>query len=215
MTDTSPVAKLVAGLPKGNGLSRAVPALFEQRGALIPAILLLKVSEAGLDADDVEHMRYTIERAELCLGELERDGKQLLARAAEKATSREGQQALFADTADFEAMRKEVLGYLEEWAAEEWPDATDEQRREQLAEKWVSWHGGHYDARPENGAPAHLHEFAIAVGALADSDPENVTASLTTDPAPDDDGFGAGDDEPQRDDDAPAVPGPEFSGGSQ
>jgi hypothetical protein len=211
MTDTSPVAKLVAGLPKGNGLARAVPRLFEQRGALIPAIMLLKVSEAGLDADDVEHMRYTIERAELCLGELERDGKQLLARASEQATSREGQQALFADTADFEAMRTEVLGYLREWAEEKWPDADDAQRAELLAEAWASWHGGHYDARPENGAPAHLREFAISCGALADSDPENVTAPLEDDEPADDPADDGSDDEPAADS---SVPAPAFSGGA-
>jgi hypothetical protein len=211
MTDTSPVAKLVAGLPKGNGLARAVPRLFEQRGALIPAIMLLRVREAGLDDDDVEHMRFTIERAELCLGELERDGKELLGRASEAATSREGQQALFADDADFEAQRAELLGYLEDWQNEQDPPVTSEA----LEAKWQSFHGGNYDHRLDHGAPAHLREFAISIGALADSTPDG---EVIAEPVDVPDAEVTEGDRPVVEDDPdaePAVPQPAFSGGEQ
>jgi hypothetical protein len=194
---TSPVAKLAAALPKGNGLSRAVPMLFDQRGALVPFVGLLRVEESGLDADDVQHLRASIARFELCLGALERDGRELLGRCSEAATSREGQQALFADDADFESQRAEAIGYLREWASEHKPPLDDDA----LEERWQSFHGGHYDARLKHGAPAHLREFAISIGALADTEPD------------DDDGFGAGD-EPDGDDrDERPVPQPAFSSG--
>jgi hypothetical protein len=208
LTDnTSPVAKLAAALPKGNGLARAVPLLFEQRGALVPFVGLMRVEESGLDADDVQHLKGSIARFELCLGALERDGRDLLGRCSQAATSREGQQALFADDADFEAQRTEAIGYLREWAAEQNPPLDDDT----LEERWQSFHGGHYDARLEHGAPAHLREFAISIGALADS---TAGGDLVTDADAEDDGFGE-DDEPAEHDDDPAVPQPAFSGAPQ
>lgn len=203
MTDTSPVAKLAGKLPKGNGLARAVPQLFEQRGALIPFVGLMHIDETGLDADDVQHLKGSIARFELCLGELERDGKDLIGRCSEAATSREGQQALFADDADFEAQRTHLLELIEEWQNEQDPPVTSEV----VEAKWQSFHGGKYDARLDHGAPAHIREFAIYLGALADStaDGEVIPGEL--------DGFGAGDP-----DDEPAdssIPQPAFSGGEQ
>lgn len=185
MTDnTSPVAKLLATLPKGNGFARAVPQLFEQRGALVPFVGLMRIEESGLDADDREHVKGSISRFELCLGPLERDGRDLLTRASTDATSRGGQQALFADDADFEARRTEVIGYLREWQAEQTPALTDEQ----LEDRWQSFHGGHYDSRLEHGAPAHLREFAMTIGALADDDePEPDPDAHRDDEDPDDD----------------------------
>lgn len=209
MTDhTSPVAKLAAGLPKGNGLTRAVPVLFEQRGALVPFIGLMRVEESGLDADDVQHLKGSIARFELCLNDLEHDAKGLLARATTAANEYGGQQQLFADPgsqAELEEQRDLLLTFLREWQAEQKPPLDDEA----AAEKWNSWHGGFYDARPEAAAPVHLREFLMSIGALAD-DGGPVDAA-------DEDGFGAGD-EPDSEDqagDEKAVPEPAFSGGTQ
>jgi hypothetical protein len=215
LTDnTSPVATLAAKLPKGNGLTRAVERLHGNNGAIVPFIGFIEVEESGEDKNDVLKIKTSIARLELCFGELEREAKDLLARASEAATSREGQQALFADDADFEAKRQEVLGFLHEWAVEQWPDADGPQRDERLAEKWQSWHGGHYDARPEAGAPAHLREFAISIGALADSTAGGDIVTDQDDQDDDGDGFGE-DDEPAEHDDDPAVPQPAFSGAPQ
>lgn len=211
MTDnTSPVATLAAKLPKGNGLTRAVERLHGHNGTLVPFIGFIEVEESGEDKNEVLKIRTSIARLELCFGELERDAKDLLARASEAATSRQGQQALFADDADFEAQRAEVLGYLEEWQNEQDPPVTSEL----LEAKWQSWHGGHYDARLDHGAPAHLREFAISIGALADSTPDGKLVGDELDAASD----GEPDEQPDDDDDdaaAPTVPQPAFSGGDQ
>lgn len=169
MTDyTSPVAKLAAGLPKGNGLARAVPVLFEQRGTLVPFVGLMRVEETGLDADDVQHLKGSIARFELCLGALEHDGKGLLARATTAANEYAGQQTLFAEPGSEEQeqeKRDELLGYLREWQAEQTPPLTDDE----AADRWNSFHGGFYDARPEAAKAIHLREFLMSIGALADS----------------------------------------------
>ncbi len=170
MTDnTSPVATLTARLPKGNGLTRAVPTLFEQRGALVPFIGFMRVEECGLDADDVQHLKGSIARFELCMGELDHDAKSLLARATTAANTYGGQQVLFAEPGEQEelqAQRDLLLKFLREWQAEQKPAVSDTQ----AADRWNSWHGGHYDARPEAAAPLHLREFLLSIGALAEDD---------------------------------------------
>lgn len=90
---------------------------------------------------------------------------------------------------DSDERRAEVLGYLSEWQLEQDPVVGDEQ----LEERWQSFHGGNYDARLSKGAPLHLREFAISVGALADSGgPDDVDDS-----EPDPDAHRDDDDEPE------------------
>jgi hypothetical protein len=202
LTDnTSPVATLAARLPKGNGLTRAVERLHGRNGTLVPFIGFIEVEESGEDKNEVLKIKTSIARLELCFGDLERDAKDLLARASEAATSRSGQQVLFADDGDFEAQRRSVLADLAEWAGEQDPPVTDEL----LEAKWQSWHGGHYDARLDHGAPAHLREFAISVGAIADTAPDGTVITSDTE-----DGFGDADDLLEHDDTS-AVPAPAFS----
>ena len=104
------------------------------------------------------------------------------------------QAPLWADDSDPDEKRAEVLGYLDEWAAEQDPPLD----REAVTERWVSWHGGHYNAQLDKAEPPHLREFAIVVGALADGEPA-PPADLTP----------AADDSDDPDDDGPA--GPAFS----
>lgn len=167
MTDnTSPIATLHAKLPKGNGLTRAVPALFEQRGALVPFIGLMKVEETGLDASDVQHLKGSIARFELCIGDLDRDGKDLLARAAYAANAYPGQGALFAEPGTAAALaedRERHIGYLREWQKEQDPPVSDAD----AADQWANFSGGEYGAL-DKAHPAHLREFLLSVGALKD-----------------------------------------------
>lgn len=166
MTNTSPVAKLTAGLPKGHGLARAVPTLFEQRGALVPFIGLMKVEECGLDADDVQHLRGSIARFEMCMGDLERDGKDLLARAAYAANAYPGQMTLMAAPGTVAALaedRDRHIGYLREWQKEQDPPVSDAD----AAKQWADFSGGFYNAL-DQAHPAHLREFLLNIGALKD-----------------------------------------------
>ena len=204
MTDnTSPVATLAARLPKGNGLTRAVERLHGHNGTLVPFIGYIEVEESGEDKNEVLKIKTSIARLELCFGPLAADAKDLLARASEAATSRGGQQTLFADDGDFEAERARILEVLEEWQNEQDPPVTSEV----LEAKWQSWHGGHYDARLDHGAPAHLREFAISVGALADSEADG-TVVMETEPELEPEDTGAA----EADADAPAAPAVTFSG---
>lgn len=186
MTDTSPVASLTKSLPKGNGLTRAVPTLFDQRGALVPFIGLMKVEECGLDADDVQHLKGTIARFELCMGDLDRDGKDLLARAAYAANAYPGQGALFAEPGTAAALaedRDRYIGYYREWQKEQTPPVSDAD----AAQQWHDFSGGQYGPLDKTN-PAYLLEFLLSIGALPDetkpdSEPE-------PDPEPDDNAAG-------------------------
>lgn len=201
MTDnTSPVATLAGRLPKGNGLTRAVERLHGQNGALVPFIGFLEIDESGEDKNDVLKIRTSIARLELCTGELEREAKDLLARATTAANQYGGQQQLFADPgteAEEQEQRDQLLGFLREWQAEQKPPLDDQA----AADRWKSFHGGHYDARPEAAKAVHLREFLMSIGALADSD-WPATATATGDEAGDVD-VDQGD-EPDEDLDTPA-----------
>lgn len=171
---TSPVASLNKGLPKGNGLTRAVPTLFNQRGALVPFVGLMKVKETGLDDDDVQHLKGTIARFELCMGDLERDGKDLLARAAYAANTYPGQGALFAEPGTVAALaedRDRHIGYLREWQKEQDPPVSDAD----AAKRWTDFSGGFYNAL-DQAHPAHLREFLFSIGALTDDEPAKTGA---------------------------------------
>lgn len=185
MTDnTSPVASLRAKLPKGNGLTRAVPALFEQRGALVPFVGLMKVEETGLDADDVQHLAGSIARFELCMGDLERDGRDLLARAAYAANAYPGQGTLFAEPGTAAALaedRDRHIGYLREWQKEQDPPLSDAD----AGERWTNFSGGLYGAL-DQAHPAHLREFLLSIGALPDEPIDDEPTDDNRDPSDDD-----------------------------
>lgn len=195
MTDTSPVAKLGATLPKGNGLTRAVPKLFEQRGTLVPFVGLMRVDETGLDHSDVQHLRGSIQRFELALGPLAADAKDLITRCSTAATSVDGQQQLFGHPTDLEddEERRRLVGFLTEWGQEQDPQLDVAA----LTEQWNSWHGGYYDARLEQAPVRYLREFCFVKGVIAE-DP--VLAPTFSDTAPDEPA--EGEDEPEPDDTA-------------
>lgn len=165
MSSTTPIAKLTAALPKGNGLTRAVPKLFNSRGTLVPFVGLIRVEETGLDADDVEHLRGSIQRLELAFGHMAADAKDLITRCSTAATSIDGQGTLFApDTSHDDEVRRGLLRDLQEWGAEQDP-AVD---LVGITELWNSWHGGFYDARLEEAPLRYLREFCLVKGVLAD-----------------------------------------------
>lgn len=167
MTDsTSPVATLTAKLPKGNGLTRAAAELHGQKGALVPFIGYLRVEEVGEDLNDVLKVKTTIQRLELCVGELDRDAKDLIARASYAANSYPGQMALMAAPGTAAALaedRDRYIGYLREWQKEQEPPVSDAD----AAQQWNDFGGGNYGTL-DQAAPAYLREFLLSVGALPD-----------------------------------------------
>jgi hypothetical protein len=172
LTTTSPVAKLTVGLPKGNGLARAVPELHDSRGTLVPFVGLLRVEETGLDADDVQHLRASIQRFELALGPIAADAKDLITRCSTAATSITGQMVLLApDTSNDDEDRRGMLRDLEEWGHEQKP----KMNIAKITDLWNSWHGGFYDARLEEAPVRYLREFCITKGVIADTIPLSVT----------------------------------------
>lgn len=197
MTDnTSPVATLAARLPKGNGLTRAVEQLHGNNGALIPFIGYLEVEESGEDKNEVLKIRTSIARLELCQGDLERDAKDLLARASHAANSHPGQMTLMAEPGTAAAKAEErdrYVGYLREWQAEQTPPVSDADAGEQ----WNNFAGGHY-GELDTAEPAFLREFLLNLGALpdqkaGDDEPDNVlrppfaeAGDATDDTEPDD-----------------------------
>jgi len=172
VTDTtSPVAKLVAALPKGNGLSRAVERLHPQRGAMVPFCGLIRVDESGEDLNDTLKIRVSIQRLELGFGPAAADIKDLITRCSTEATSHSnGQVALdFGPSMEeLDEQRSSLIRDLLEWGEEQEP-ALDVAG---VTDAWNSWHGGHYDARLEEAPVPHLREFALVKGAIAeDQDP--------------------------------------------
>jgi hypothetical protein len=171
LTDTtSPVAKLAANLPKGNGLSRAVEKLHGRNGAMVPFVGLLRVDESGEDLNDVLKIRTSIQRLELAFGPSAADVKDLITRCSTEATSVPGQQtfSLGPTVDELDAQRAGLVRDLLEWGTEQTP-ALDVAG---VTDRWNSWHGGHYDARLEEAPVPHLREFALVVGAIAeDQDP--------------------------------------------
>jgi hypothetical protein len=196
LTATSPVAKLNAGLPKGNGLSRAVPELHDSRGTLVPFVGLLRVEETGLDADDVMHLRASIQRFELAIGPIAADAKDLITRCSTAATSVTGQMVLLApDTSNDDEDRRGLLRDLEEWGHEQKPKLN----LTKITDLWNSWHGGFYDARLEEAPVRYLREFCITKGVIADTIPLSPTAEATA--AVPEPGFSSDGTEPAADDD--------------
>lgn len=179
MTDnTSPVATLAARLPKGNGLTRAVEQLHGNNGALIPFIGYLEVEESGEDKNEVLKIKTSIARLELCQGDLERDAKDLLARASHAANSHPGQMTLMAEPGTAAAKAEErdrYIGYLREWQAEQDPAVSDAD----AGVLWNNFAGGHY-GELDTAEPAFLREFLLNLGALPDqkagddAEPDNV-----------------------------------------
>lgn len=184
--NTSPVATLAARLPKGNGLTRAAGDLHAQKGALVPFIGYLQVEEVGEDMNDVLKVKTTIQRLELCFGDLHRDAKDLIARAAYQANSHGGQGQLFAEPGSLAAQeedRQRYLGFLKEWQAES--DLSDAD----VGEQWTNFHDGSYGPSITEANPAYLLEFLKTVGALPDEDTSSVPAvefSSAGDPNDDD-----------------------------
>lgn len=202
MTDnTSPVATLAASLPKGNGLTRAAGELHKRKGALVPFIGYLRVEEVGEDLNDVLKVKTTIQRLELCTGELERDAKSLVARASFQANSHPGQLALMAEPGTIAAKAEErdrYVGYLREWQTEQDPPMSDAD----AGQLWHNFSGGHYGPL-DQAAPEFVREFLLEHGALPDEGGKpKADAAGTSDPDEDLDG------EPTD------PPGPEFSDGS-
>lgn len=179
MTTTSPVAKLTAGLPKSNGLTRAVPHLFHRRGDLVPFFGYIRIEEAGLDADDNQHLRASIQRLELATGgPLAADAKDFITRCSSAATSVNGQLTLMPPSNNDDEARRELLGYLDEWAKEQTPPLDTAA----VTDLWQSWHGGYYDARLEEAPVPHLREFCLVKGVLADDEPDTSEAEGDADP---------------------------------
>lgn len=167
MTDhTSPVATLAGKLPKGNGLTRAVESLHGHNGALVPFIGYLEVEESGEDKNEVLKIRTSIARLELCRGDLERDAKDLIARASHAANSHPGQMTLMAEPGTAAAKAEErdrYIGYLREWQKEQDPPLSDAD----AAVRWTDFAGGNYGSL-DQAAPAYLREFLLSIGALPD-----------------------------------------------
>lgn len=167
MTDnTSPVATLSAKLPKGNGLSRAVPTLFPQRGALVPFVGMMRVEEAGLDLNDVQHLKGSIQRFELAFGPAAADAKDLITICSTAATSVDGQGSLFDVNSEDDEQRRSLVRDLLEWGAEQDPPLD----LGGITDLWNTWHGGHYDARIDHPKTPvrYLREFAISKEAIAE-----------------------------------------------
>ncbi len=172
MKNTTPSATLAARLPKGNGLTRATPDLFHRRGDLIPFIGLIRVDEAGLDAEDNEHIRTSIARLEIAGGHLAADVKDLLTACATAATTHAGQGTLFPPEGNSDEERRELLGYIKEWGTEQDPVLD----LPAITEQWNSWHGGFYDARLEEAPVRYLREFCFVKGVIAEETPEDEPA---------------------------------------
>jgi hypothetical protein len=167
MTDsTSPVARLAASLPKGNGLTRAAGDLYSRKGALVPFIGYVRVEEVAEDLNDVRKVLLTIQRLELCTGELERDAKSLVARASFQANNHPGQMTLMVEPRTAAAIaedRDRYIRFLREWQKEQDPQVSDAD----AAQLWHSFSGGHYGAL-DQAAPAYLREFLLERGILPD-----------------------------------------------
>lgn len=183
MTDnTSPVARLAASLPKGNGLTRAAGDLFARKGALVPIVGYIRVEEVAEDLNDVRKVLTTIQRLELCTGELERDAKSLVARASFQANNHPGQMALMAEPGTAAARaedRDRYIRFLREWQTEQDPPMSDAD----AATLWHNFSGGHYGAL-DQAAPEFIREFLLEHGALPDEGgkPKDDTAAIATDP---------------------------------
>lgn len=188
MTDnTSPVATLAARLPKGNGLTRAVERLHGNNGALVPFIGFIEVEESGEDKNQVLKIRTSIARLELCTGELERDAKDLIARASYRANTHgdDGTAALFPEPGTAAAKaedRTRYIGYLREWQKEQDPAVSDAD----AAVLWNNFAGGHYGAL-DQAAPEYVREFLLNIGALPDETADAVDAPAFSDATDDDD----------------------------
>lgn len=193
MTDnTSPVATLIAKLPKGNGLTRAADKLYGQNGSMVYGVVALRVEESAIDLNDVEKIKASIQRLELAFGPSAADVKDLLTICSSKATSLDGQGTLFApDTSHDDEDRAGLIRDLLEWGTEQNP-ALDVAA---ITDLWNSWHGGHYDARLEQAPVRYLREFAIVKGAIAETIPLAPTFSTGDDEPADD----QGEDEPADD----------------
>lgn len=164
MKNTSPSATLAARLPKGNGLTRAAANLFHRRGDLIPFVGLIRVDEAGLDAEDNEHIRTSIARLEIGTGHLAADIKDLITACSTVATTHPGQGTLFPAHDNSDEERRELLGFLAEWGQEQDPPRD----LPAITEMWNSWHGGFYDARLEEAPVSYLREFCFVKGVIAE-----------------------------------------------
>lgn len=184
--NTSPTATISAKLPRGNGLTRAVEVLHDQRGVLVPFIGYIRVDESGEDLNDVLKIKTSIQRLELCVGELERDAKDLIARASHAANSYPGQMTLMAEPGTAAAKAEErdrYIGYLREWQKEQDPPLSDAD----AAVRWNDFGGGNYGPLTK-AAPAYLLEFLLDIGALPDK-PDDLPPLADDDP--DDDTAGA------------------------
>lgn len=168
MTDvTSPVAKLSAKLPKGNGFSRAVPDLYERRGDIVFFVGAMRIEETSLDLNDTEKVLGTIQRFELAQGPAVADVRDLLTICSTAATSHDGQQSLFVEhTQEDDEERRSLIRDLLEWGSEQTP-ALDV---EGVTDLWNSWHGGNYDARLDSPKTPvkYLREFAIYKEVIAE-----------------------------------------------
>lgn len=188
--NTSPSATLSAKLPRGNGLTRAVESLHSQRGTLVPFIGYLRVDETGEDLNDALKIKTSIQRLELCVGDIERDAKDLIARASYAANAYPGQMTLMAAPGTAAALaedRDRYIGYLREWQKEQDPPISDAD----AAQQWNDFGGGNYGTL-DQAAPAYLREFLLSVGALPDDPAKpDVEPPFSDDDADDDD-----DDEP-------------------
>lgn len=204
MTDTtSPVAKLAAVLPKGNGLSRAVERLHGNNGVMVPVVGLIRIDESGEDLNEVLKIRASIQRLELAFGPAAADVKDLITRCSTEATSHgNGQTTLDfgPSTEELDAQRISLVRDLVEWGTEQTPplDVAG------VTDRWNSWHGGHYDARLEEAPVPHLREFALVVGAIAeDQDPVLAPFFSAADTAATDDVDEPADDDTTTSEDSP------------
>lgn len=196
-------------LPAGTILSQHVEQDFEDftRGRPLTQRVLISVVQVGGTASENQERgrsnkaKYeTLHAVEITDTHKADHVRHLLTEARADRGYAVTQGALFASD-DVDEQRTEVLGYITEWATEEGVDD------DALTERWRSFHGGNYDARLESAAPAHLREFAMSVGALADSEPVSPADDEADADDPDDEGA----DDPEAQAERP-VPAPAFSG---
>lgn len=196
-------ASLKSALPEGTILSQDADRDFDAHNdgrTVTQRYLILRVQCDGTGSDTVKSgrvrkARYTaVQAVEITDAHKVDQLDHMLAEGRVNRGYGSPEQGVLWDPSEIEAERKSLLQALREWAEEEGVD------EDTLAEKWNSFHGGNYDARLDHGAPAHLREFAIGIGALADTDPDGqvVKAAVAGDdeaaaspPFSDDDGDAA------------------------
>ena len=155
-------------------------------------LVAVKTSEGDTDKGRKQRVIYEVVRLIPVQDANEQDNVRHRIAEIERARGIHAEQfVLFPDDGeDPKVERARLLGYIDEWAAEQEPPLD----REAVTERWVSWHGGFYNAQLDKAEVPHLREWCLTVGVLAEDGTQAV----------------AGEDEGDDPDAAPH--GPEFSG---